>query len=410
MKRSKKELRGKMDIKANAIEIVPTGSLKAHPRNRNRHSLEQLQWLGKIIKHSGFREPINVSNLSGCIICGHARWEVAKMLGMEEVPIIREDYASESEEYQHLTADNEISRMAELDYHGLMTDLKEIEFDLDLELLGVKFDLPIEPSDTQDNMPVGAETRVTRGDTWMLGDHALMCGDSTNVDDVTNLMNFHHIDMIYTDPPYGVDYSLKAQKLNKDYGGERIEKDIENDKVEQNIGVFWNNTFTAWLPYMNEFSSWYVSSPQAENLLVLWNAMKQTGFNVRQCLIWAKNNHVIGGSDYMYKHEPILYGRTKNTPFYKKGLQNKSVIEVDKPLKNDLHPTMKPVELIENFILNSTELGMTVADMFLGSGSTLIACEKTGRICYGMEMDENYCDVILKRWEDFTGKTAVRVG
>ena len=199
--------------------------------------------------------------------------------------------------------------------------------------------------------------------------------------------------------------------MNNADKGKRIEKDIENDHMTlEETGDLWANTFQAWAPFHADYSSFYICAPQGGDLfLMMMMMMNKNNHPLRHTLIWAKNNHVLGRSDYNYKHEPMFYGWQHRHKFYKKGQYKFSVWNIDKSLKNDLHPTMKPVELVGNAILNSSLKGMIVADYFLGSGSTLIAAEKTKRKCYGIEISKEYCQVIVQRWCDFTGKDEIKI-
>jgi DNA modification methylase len=220
--------------------------------------------------------------------------------------------------------------------------------------------------------------------------------------------------MVFTDPPYGVSYADKNKFLNNADKGNHLQIDIINDHMTlEGTGALWSNTFKVWVDYLNDYHAYYICSPQGGDLflmMMMMMMMNENGFPLRHTIIWVKNNHVLGRTDYNYKHEPILYGWNGKHKFYGGGEQKFSVWNYDKPLKNDLHPTMKPVELIMNAVLNSTQSGNNiVVDMFLGSGSTLIACEKTNRICYGMEIDPIYCQVIIDRWEEFTGLKAEKI-
>lgn len=274
-----------------------------------------------------------------------------------------------------------------------------------LDNMGNKLTDPDDVPDILENV----ESITKRGDLYLLGKHRVLCGDATNTEDIKRLMDGKKIDMVFTDPPYGVSYASKNKFLNAIDKGNQIQIEIENDHMTlEKTGILWANTFKVWTNYLNEYHSYYICSPQCGDLFLLMiMMMNENGFPLRHTIIWAKNNHVLGRTDYNYKHEPILYGWNTKHKFYGNGEQRFSVWNYDKPLKNDLHPTMKPVDLIINAILNSTQGGNNiVADMFLGSGSTLIACEKINRICYGMEIDPHYCDVIVKRWENFTGEKA----
>ncbi|HEY9705863.1 MAG TPA: site-specific DNA-methyltransferase, partial [Allocoleopsis sp.] len=251
------------------------------------------------------------------------------------------------------------------------------------------------------------ETRVKSGDIWQLGKHYLLCGDCTIERNIRELVGGNKIDMVFTDPPYGVSYADKNRYLNTIAPGNRIQVPIENDHLDiDGCKELWINAFKTIGEYFNEYSSYYVTSPQGGDLyLMMMMMIKEAGWQLKHNIIWNKNNHVLGRCDYNYKHEPIIYGWKNKHKFYGNGHFKTSVWDIPKPQKSELHPTMKPIELVENCILNSTEEKMIVADPFLGSGTTLIACEKTNRICYGTELSPKYCDVILTRWEKLTGNT-----
>jgi len=236
------------------------------------------------------------------------------------------------------------------------------------------------------------------GDLYTLGEHRLLCGDSTDVKDVEKLMRNQKADTVFTDPPYGVDYSGKNEMLNKFNKGNHIQKDIRNDKIE-NYKQFFTD-FLTLIP-MADYNTCFISM-SGQELHSLRLAFENAGFYWSDYLVWVKNNHVLGRKDYNAKHEFILYGWKKHHKFY--GKSATTILEYDRPVKSDLHPTMKPIALIERLINDGCKTNSIVYDCFGGSGSTLIACEKTDRKCRMMELDPVYCDVILKRWSDYTGK------
>ena len=211
------------------------------------------------------------------------------------------------------------------------------------------------------------------------------------------------VDLLLTDPPYGVDYSGKNQFLNAIDKGNRIQKDIINDNIEDYREFFGN--FLEPIPF-SEYNSFYITISGLK-LFELTQALLDKNYKISQHIIWVKNNHVLGRQDYANKHEFLIYGWKQKHKFY--GPFQTTIWEIAKPQKNELHPTMKPLELMQTPILNSTKKDMLVYDPFLGSGSTLIACEQTGRICYGMELDPGYIDVIIQRWENYTGKKALLI-
>ena len=237
-----------------------------------------------------------------------------------------------------------------------------------------------------------------------------MCGDATNVEHVERLMDGDVADLVFTDPPYNVDYAGKNKFLNGAGRGNRVQTDIANDSMESDEDArasLWEPAFKNMAHVADEYCSIYVTMPQGGAHMMMMEAAAAS-WQVKHELVWVKNNHVLGRTDYYYKHEPILFGWKDKHRFYGNGEFNKSVWEIDKPQKSDLHPTMKPVRLVVNAIMNSTKLGDIVLDVFGGSGTTLIACEQTERRCRMMELTPEYCDVIIDRWEKLTGKRAVK--
>jgi len=265
------------------------------------------------------------------------------------------------------------------------------------EILKKKFDISFGKEEQEiPEPPVKPKSKL--GDIYQLGNHRVMCGDSTK--DIKKLLDGVDIDLLLTDPPYGVDYTNKSKMLNKLDGGNRIEKDITGDK-ELNYLEFYTE-FLKLIPFA-KVSSMYIFQVH-KGLKTMLSVFENLDIKLSAILVWNKNNHVLGRNDYQIKHEFIVYGWKHSHKFYG-GFQT-SVLDFDKPLANKLHPTMKPIELLSQLIKNSTKKNMIVYDPFLGSGSTLIACEQTNRVCYGMELDPAYVDVIVQRWENFTGKKA----
>lgn len=257
-------------------------------------------------------------------------------------------------------------------------------------------------------------TRCKRGDIWQLGDHRLMCGDSTKVDDVQMLMGGAEADMVFTDPPYNVAIGDKNKALNAMAPCERIERNLEGDtyKTDEECGEkLWKPAFTAMRRASKPRCAIYVTMPQGGTHMMMMMMMHEAGWQVKHELIWMKNSPTfsMGRLDYDYQHEPICFGWNKTHKKIGAGKYTKSVWAIDKPAKCDLHPTMKPIELIVNALLNSSEETDNILDCFGGSGSTLMACEQTGRHCYMMEYDEHYCDVIIARWEKYTGRKATKI-
>ena len=309
--------------------------------------------------------------------------------------------------------------------YGKLTRESVLEFAEDIDLNFDEIALPDttidfsegeEPAETQgdDEAPEvdeKSEPVSKRGEMYELGNSILMCGDSTSAEDVARLMGGEKADMVFTDPPYNVNYADKNTFLNEADKGNSIQEDIENDHYSDDNECgekLWKPAFSNCFENAKDKCSIYVTMPQGgAHMMMMMMMIKESGWQVKHELIWVKNNHVLGRVDYYYKHEPILYGWKKGHKWYGKGKFDKSVWEIDKPLKSDLHPTMKPIELIENALLNSSNKNDLILDLFGGSGSTLIASEKNGRKARLMEIEPKYCDVIRRRytkWAKENGK------
>ena len=286
--------------------------------------------------------------------------------------------------------------------------LKDVGFDS--KELDKIFQLDTKPED--DDVLDVRETSVKLGDMFQLGEHRLLCEDCTTEANVARLMGGLKADMVFTDPPYGVSYGDKNKFLNSIARGNRIQTPIEGDHktVEDLADSVIYPAFCRIKEKLADKASYYITAPQGgELLMMMMMMMMKAGLTLRHMLIWVKNNHVLGRTDYNYKHEPILFGWVDGHNFYGNGEHQFSTWEIDKPLKNDLHPTMKPIALIVNALQNSCERDGICIDLFGGSGSTLIACEKLNRKCRMMEIDPVYCQVILDRWEKFTNKKAIKL-
>ena len=253
------------------------------------------------------------------------------------------------------------------------------------------------------------EVRCKKGDIWQLGEHRLMCGDSIDLEQVKTLTGGAEADMVFTDPPYGVSYTDKNEFLNRIGKPLCVVNPIENDsKSPDEMADFWTKAFNVLAACTKEKMVYYITAPQGGDLLLLLQSIANSPLGLKHMLVWNKNNHVLGRCDYNYKHEPIIYGwKKKGThTFYGQGKFKTSVWDIPNPRRSDLHPTMKPIELVANCILDGSKKGDMVLDIFGGSGTTIIAAEQTGRRCYMMEIDPHYCDVIISRWEKETGEKA----
>ena len=394
----------------------PTDKLIPYARNSRTHNDEQVAQIIASIKEFGFTNPILIDK-DNVIIAGHGRLMAAQRMGLTEVPVIKLPHLTETQRRALVIADNKIAMNAGWDEEMLqleMAELKEADFDLDLlgfnpdeineiELFGKTNP---EPSETDDEVPEPpAEPTSRKGDLWILGNHRLLCGDTTMIDDVKKLMQNDIADMIFTDPPYNVNYGATMKDALRYHSSPNHDRRIMNDNLGDNFGQFLTDSLTNMLMYC--CGAAYVCMSSSE-LHTLYNSFIEAGGKWSTFIIWAKNTFTLGRADYQRQYEPILYGWVKEKDHYWCGDRNQSdVWEYNKPVRNDLHPTMKPVELVMRAIQNSSKLGGIVLDGFGGSGSTLIACEKLGRSARLVELDPKYCDVIIKRWEEMTGKKAV---
>lgn len=394
------------------IEKIDIEKLVLDPANARKHGEKNLESIKGSLAKFGQQKPI-VVNKDNVVVAGNGTLTAARSLGWTHINVVRTDLTG-ADLIAFGLADNRSSELAEWDLDvlpDLLLSLQQEDFDLssigfDEKDLDIFIPEEIEEGKTDpDAVPENVETRCKPGDLWIMGNHRLLCGDSTNIQHVDRLMNGEKADMVFTDPPYGVSYTKKTKEV---FGSTEYTEIENDDKSGDELKDFFRSAFSVLRNTMTDSCSYYVCSPQGGDSEMMMMMMRENDMKCRHQIIWVKDAPVfsMGRLDYDYKHEPILYGWTKRHEFKRKGSQDKSVWEF-KRTENKLHPTMKPVELIENAILNSTGSKALVLDVFLGSGSTLIACEKTKRNCYGMEIDPHYCDVILKRWEDFTGQTAV---
>lgn len=394
--------------------------------NYRKHSDQNKKRIRKSLTECGAGRSVLVDK-DGCLIAGNGVYEQAEKMGIktrvvetdgtELVVVKRTDIGTDDPKRKTLAlADNATSDGVEWDLPNIVAD-----FDVSVaEDWGIGVDLSVweEPQEAKeddfDEEKDPVETICQEGGVWQLGEHRLMCGDSTKAEDVARLMDGELATMFITDPPYGVSYTDKNEFLNSIDASQRLTNAIQNDSHSpEEMEKFWVAAFTIGYNFTNERMSYYITAPQGGDLLLLLllQAIRTSGFALKHSMVWNKNNHVLGRCDYNYKHEPIIYGwKQKGThDFYGKGKFKTSVWDIPKPLKNDLHPTMKPVALIENMLLNNSIEGDIALDLFGGSGTTLIACEQLHRKARLMELDPHYCDVIIARWEKLTGQKAVKL-
>lgn len=365
--------------------------------NNPRNNLDAVDATANSIKEFGWQQPIVVDK-DMVIIAGHTRYLAAKKLGYDTVPVVVASNLSDEQVRAYRLADNKTGELAEWDFKLLDTELQDI-LDINMSDFGFELDISEDEEVKEDDFDeeVPEEPKSKLGQIYQLGRHRLMCGDSTNSESVKKLLGGVQADLLLTDPPYNVGYE----------GKQKSKMTIKNDRQENDeFYKFLFNAFSAAKDNLKQGSSFYIwyASSEAANFN---NAANNAGLSVREELIWEKNNLVMGRQDYQWKHEPCLYGWVEggSHSWYSDRKQT-TVMHFDKPQRSDLHPTMKPIALFDYQIKNSTKSGDVVLDLFGGSGTTVMACEQNGRNACVMEYDPKYVDVIIKRWEDFTGKKA----
>jgi len=436
-----------------AIEHLPTDDLIPYARNSRTHSPEQVAAVAASIRQFGFTNPVLIDG-NNTIIAGHGRVMAAQSLGLPAVPCIRLGHLSDAQRRAYVIADNKLAEQAGWNVAMLAREVEDLMADhFDISLLGFGADDLAEllgdaapaaggsgATDVDDVPDLKPEPSTRTGDVWLLGQHRLVCGDSTSMANLGRLMQNVEADMVWTDPPYNVSYETKAGKIAND--------DLGCDEFK----AFLVSAFNAAFAVLKPGGAIYVAHADTEGLNFR-AAFAQAGFKLSGCLVWRKNSLVLGRSDYQWQHEPILYGwkpgsahswyggrkqttilaLAQSTSLFRLRFDGKyeiqlgdsvlivdgdakveelipSVINEDKPSRSEGHPTMKPVALVERMLKNNAKKGAVVFDLFGGSGSTLMACERLGMKGRLSELDPGYCDVIVKRWQDFTGKVAVLEG
>jgi DNA modification methylase len=391
---------------ATEVQLTPTDKLIPYARNSRTHSDEQVSEIAASIKEWGFTTPVLVDEES-TLIAGHGRLLAAQKLGLEQIPVMTAKGWTDAQKKAYVIADNKLALNAGWDDEMLkveLGELQDLEFDLSLTGFGLDeianlFPEPDEEGLTdEDAVPEAPKIPVTvEGDVWVMGKHRLMCGDSTSIDCLEKLCDNQLVDMWLTDPPYNVAYEGKTKDALK----------IQNDEMsDDSFRTFLTDSYTAADAVMKQGAVFYIWHADSEGYNFR-GAAKDTGWDIRQCLIWKKHSMVMGRQDYHWKHEPCLYGwKGGAAHLWATDRKQTTILEFDRPNRSSEHPTMKPVELFEYQMLNNTKGSDVVLDSFAGSGTTAIACEKHGRHARLMELDPKYCDVIVKRWQEFTGKKA----
>jgi len=392
------------------IENADINTIKPYENNPRKLKDSAIDKVAMSLKEYGFRQPIVVDK-DRIIVVGHTRYRASKKLGFKEVPITIADNLTPEQINAYRIADNRTAEESEWDDELLAMEIKDLEAkDFKLDLLGFNEDqlndILFEEKQgltDEDETPEPPEEPITKlGNIWKLGKHKLICGDSTAEDTFKNLFNDNKADLIFTDPPYNVDYSGRGENnLGK----------IKNDNMSENDFIdFLYKNFNLMSDYLKSLGCIYVCHPDSQSKpKIAFELNFEKFFKKSSTIIWDKGNAGMGWQDYRSQHEPILYGWKEGQgkhSFYG-DRKNTSIWNVKRDnVAGYKHPTQKPVALSQKAVLNNSKEDDIVFDSFLGSGSTLIACEKTNRKCYGIELDPKYCDVIVKRWENFTGKKA----
>jgi DNA modification methylase len=389
------------------LKLISIDELIPYANNARTHNKEQINKIRSSLREFGFVNPVLIDKDKN-IIAGHGRVTAAKEEGIKEVPCVLVEHLTEAQKKAYIIADNKLALDAGWDNELLaleLENLKELDFDVELtgfnaaeieDLFSQVHDKDVEDDDFDADAALEEidEPVSKQGDIWILGKHRLICGDSTKAETYEKLMGGKKANLCVTDPPYNVNYTA----------GRENERKIKNDHMEdKNFYEFllaaFKNIFTA----LDDGAGAYIFHADTEGLNFR-KAFKDAGFHLANVCIWAKQSLVLGRSDYQWQHEPILYGwkPTGKHRWYADRKQT-TIWNFDRPAKSELHPTMKPVPLVAYPIQNSSMRNCIVLEPFAGSGSTIIACEQTGRICYGVELDEKYCDVIVKRYIETTG-------
>ena len=385
------------------MQLIPLGKLVPYVNNARTHSPEQLAKLRSSLREFGFINPVIIDRDFN-VIAGHGRIAAAKEEGITEVPCVFVDYLTEAQKKAYILADNRMALDAGWDEELLRIEIESLQgADFDVSLTGFGEDeiadlfsgdgeKDVKDDDFDLSAALEKAAFVEKGDIWTVGRHRLMCGDATSAEDVAALMDGKKANLIVTDPPYNVAFK----------SGSGLS--IQNDSMENGeFYTFLYNSFQNMAEYLEKGGAAYVFHADTEGLNFR-KAFVDAGFHLAGVCIWVKNSLVLGRSDYQWQHEPVLYGFLKNGkhPWYSDRKQT-TIWNYDKPKRNKNHPTSKPLDLLGYPICNSSQENAIVLDTFGGSGSTMMACEQTNRICHMMELDEKYASVILRRYVEDTG-------
>lgn len=406
-------------------EGVDPRRLLANPDNFRTHPNKQRKAMSGSLDAIGWIQQVVVNIRTKHIIDGHLRVEQAITEGVSTIPVLWVDL-NEQEEKEAILSMDPIAAMAHTNKESMTAMIAELigtsgqiashmeeiirSSSLDIGAIMQNEGSCEDHGETDENPP--PKWPVAPGEVWQMNQHRIVCGDCTQLATVDAVMGGEMADLVITDPPYGVDYASKNIMLNKLQKGNRIQRDIQNDNISPELrNRLWEEAFRTTALAMRKGAVIYCFMPQGgdQGMMMMMMMMRGAGIEPKHELIWVKNNHVLGRTDYTYKHEPILYAWKGTGHRFYGGFQT-SVFEYDKPLKSKLHPTTKPLELIQQLMINSSQAGEIVYDPFLGSGTTIIASETLGRKGRGCEIDPDYCSVILERWHHMTGMEPMKTG
>lgn len=404
------------------LEIVylPIGELKPYKKNTRKHQQKDVDNIALSIQKYGMNDAIGIWGEENVIVEGHGRLLACKKLGMTEVPCVRLDHMTDEQRREYAIAHNATAELSEWDFAVLseeLTDLDLVGFDFGFLSMQEDEEIEAEEDDFDVDSATPSDPKAKLGEIYKLGRHRLMCGDSTNIDDVKKLCGEHEMDMLLTDPPYNVNYEGSAGKIKND--------NMENDKFRE----FLRSAFLCGKTVLKKGGAFHIWHADSEGYNFR-GACIDVGLKIRQVLIWVKNSLVLGRQDFQWKHEPCLYGENPiefplveetededfqpclygwkdGTHYWFKNRKQTTILEFDKPRKSKEHPTMKPVKLFDYEMKCNTQKGENVIDLFGGSGTTIIAAEQNGRNAFVMEFDPKFVDVIIARWEALTGEKAV---
>ena len=411
------------------LELRPIESLKPYENNARTHSPAQIKQLRKSLREFGFVSPVLIT-AAGDVIAGHGRIEAARAEGISEIPCVLVEHLTDDQRRAYILADNRLAEAAGWDEELVSSELLALrDAGIDIALTGFSpEDVLLTPTDEvfedDPDLTFSVTSTAQPGQLWKLGSHRLLCGDATSSESVQTLTGGAQVDLLLTDPPYGISYDGGANKSKT-----RRKTAIANDNLAGSALIeFLTSTFSAAEKSLHPGASFYLFGPSGHELGAFFAAAAAAALPVHQTLVWLKNRASLSRTDYQPQdevclhgqidaleiperysdHERILYGwRDGAAHLWCSDRKQTTVLEFDRPSKSVDHPTMKPIRLLAYLICNSTLPGAVVLDPFGGSGSTLIACEQTGRACRMMEIEPAYCDVIIRRWEALTGKKAV---